>query len=402
MKTFQDSLEQTNKIGNYNKLNLYISLGELSGSNLLENCLPYIIENIVEKKYELVCWHGMGLAKSLPTLEMLKQESSLISHQVTSIAELDELAVQGYVSVVKNIQFFLKLWKKWKVLLDEAKELQDGGEDCKILLIDYPGFNLKIRKYAQKLGLKVIWLAPPQIWVWKSSRGKWLKDLDVGVLFKHELKSLRNCGAKTSLLGYPLFDFKGNAKIPYWNILENEESSKVLLVPGSREKVWKEQLPLWLKLCSKLEIEVKVWMSEAKQAELIKVMYPKLDVATSLVHSIRDAKCAICRPGTASLELALTGIPMVGFSILSFWKAKFYKLMIKDKRLLLANLLISEKGWEEVIFSNIESASIWLKEWYHSDQVNQKHLENLKKLRTHAFGVNKDLKSRWKSWLNKM
>ena len=54
MKTFQDSLEQTNKIGNYNKLNLYISLGELSGSNLLENCLPYIIENIVEKKYELV------------------------------------------------------------------------------------------------------------------------------------------------------------------------------------------------------------------------------------------------------------------------------------------------------------------------------------------------------------
>lgn len=395
-----ESLKVDVKHKSKSNLNLIVSLGELSGLNLFEHCIDYLLDDISKAGYSSINCIGMGLENSLIELELAEAKS--IKFQKTNLAKLDELAVQGYVGVFKDIQFFLKLWKKWKVILDEVKEQQNKGQDCQILLIDYPGFNIKILKYAQKLGLKVSWLAPPQIWAWKSKRGKLLKGLDVGVLFEHEMSSLKKCGANPSLLGYPLFYPKGDAKIPYWNILDHEYSKKVLLVPGSREKVWREQLPVWIELCELLGLEYKVWMSNESQAELIERMYPPLCVSHNLKDALQDSKCALCRPGTASLELALTGIPMAGFSILSFWKTKFYKLMIKDKRLLLANLLVSKKAWEEVIFSDVKSASDWLKEWYHSEQVNQNHLENLKLLRTRSFGVNKDLGSRWKQWLNKL
>jgi lipid-A-disaccharide synthase len=369
------------------KLNIYISLGEPSGLNLFKNCLPHLLD--IQQEYVNVNWRGMGLENS-----GLKPAQNL--------AKVEELAVQGYLSVIKKISFFRALLKKWELLLAEAKKLQDEGEECKILLIDYPGLNMKILKRAQKLGLRVSWLAPPQIWAWKSGRGKSLKNVNVGVLFEHELESLTKYKANAQLLGYPLFDATGKAKIPYWNLMEQENSQKVLLVPGSREAVWKEQLPLWLELCEKRGVEAKVWMSEPKQLDLIKKEFPNLEIAISLKQAIKGSKCALCRPGTASLELALTGIPMAGFSVLSFWKHKFYKVLIKDKRLLLANLLISKKAWLEVIFSDIENANFWFKEWYHSELNNKAHFENLNSLRKISFKVNVDINKRWKAWLKEI
>lgn len=301
--------------------------GDLHGSNLVRE---------LKKKDEqatLRCWGG----------DLMEEAGA------TVVKHYRDLAFMGFIEVIKNLSTILNNLKFCKADITAFKP------DV-IVLIDYPGFNLRIAKWAKEEGYKVIYYISPQVWAWKESRVKMIRNVVDKMLvilpFEKEFYETK-WDYKVDYVGHPLVqvvhDFQAK------NPPANEYSKPVIaLLPGSRKQELKVKLPVMLAASRAFP---QYQFVVAKAASLDEDFYQELLKEFPLVQSVKNktyallaqSTAALVTSGTATLETALFGVPQVVCYKGSPVSYAIAKRLLKIRYISLVNLIMDKPVVKELI-----------------------------------------------------
>jgi lipid-A-disaccharide synthase len=315
----------------------YLIAGEASG-DLLGSYLMKSIKRI-NATADFRCWGGDL---------MEAQGGEIIKHY-------KDLAFMGFWEVAKNLRTILINIKVCKIdiLLYEPDV---------IILIDYPGFNLRIAEFAKEQNIKVVYYVSPQVWAWKKNRVHKIKrDVDTLITilpFEKDFYAQHNYEAL--YVGHPLLDviddeMQTNVETRHATSLRNDDRPIIAILPGSRRQELKKMLPVLVQMAEQFP-QYQFVMSKVKWQPLSLYQSYIKDKPIALVEGntyslLRHATAAIVTSGTATLETALWNVPQVVCykgSILSYLIAK----MVVGKHLKyisLVNLILDKHAVTELI-----------------------------------------------------
>jgi lipid-A-disaccharide synthase len=251
------------------------------------------------------------------------------------VARFESMAVNGFFDVLKKISklFFIK--RKLKRIL--------RSKNCKALIcIDYPGMNLSLMKLAKKINKPVFYIAPPKIWAWKKYRGKYFRNVDVGVFFDFEKEIYEKFEAHATIIEHPCFSNR--------NLCEDFKG-KVLFLPGSRMGQVKRNLPKYMEMASKHENAVFVASRREILVLLCKELAGKFPVVLKPADvSFAGASAAVCMPGTVASEAVADGVPTTAVAVVDLLTLAIGKLFLKTKYLTLPNIILQKEVVPEHLF----------------------------------------------------
>jgi lipid-A-disaccharide synthase len=250
------------------------------------------------------------------------------SEGLKPVANFEDMAVNGFLDVLKKFPklFFIKR-KLSKIL---------RSKNCKALIcIDYPGMNLSLMRLAKKINKPVFYIAPPKIWAWKRYRGKYFKNVDVGVFFDFEKEVYEKFGARTTIIEHPCFSNRNSCE---------EFKGKVLFLPGSRMGQVKRNLPKYMEMASEHENAMFVAPRKEILDFLSKELAGKFPVFLKPADaSFAGANAAVCMPGTAALEAFVAGVPTTAVAVVDLLTYAIGKLFLKTKYLTLPNIILQRE-----------------------------------------------------------
>ena len=305
--------------------------------------------------------HGSNLIKALKRLSPglqcrvwggdLMQEAGgqLVKHY-------RDLAFMGFVEVVKNLRTILGNIAFCK------RDILDFQPDA-LVLIDYPGFNLRIAKWARRQGLKVIYYISPQIWAWHTSRVHDIRrDVDkMLVILPFEQDFYRKYGVETEFVGHPLLDaIRADEALLQ---REHPERPVIALLPGSRKQEVQRILPVMLDTAKEFPgYEFVV----AGASSLPDAFYQPFFEGFSSVKLMRGqtyallrlATAALVKSGTSTLETALIGTPKVvcyAGNPVSYFIAR---RLVKVKYISLVNLIMDAPLVKELIQNDLTKENL--------------------------------------------
>lgn len=270
---------------------------------------------------------------------------------VDVINHLANFGVTGITEVLRHFKTIKEAFKLIKAHLNETKPQI-------LLLIDYPGFNLRLAKYAkEKLNLKIIYYISPQIWAWKANRINTIKKyIDVmAVILPFEKTIYERNKVTAYFVGHPLVE-KLNTIQPYEKIRVNLnlplDKKIIALLPGSRIQEIERHLPIMLRAAQDLikqhtNLHFVLPIALTIEPKIIEQYTTKTDLPLSLIRGdaqnvIKSADCVIVASGTASLECALLEKPMCIIYKASFITYLAATIFIRVKYLGLCNLLLQK------------------------------------------------------------
>lgn len=315
--------------------------GDLHGSNLIREIKK--LDNIADIR----CWGGDLMQRA---------GGDLVKHY-------RDLAFMGFIEVVKNIGTIIKNLKFCK--LDILRYKPDV-----IVLIDYPGFNLRIAEWAKKKSILVIYYISPQIWAWKESRVKQIKkNVDkMLVILPFEKEFYWKRSYDVEYVGHPLADvvdsaLKDVALLPGTQLSPLNENNIIALLPGSRSQEVTKKLPVMLEVSKDFPDHRFII---AKATSLDDAFYEKFMESYKNVRSIRNrtyelllqAKAALVTSGTATLETALFGVPQVVCYKGSNLSYQIAKRLVKVKYISLVNLIMNKEVVKELIQDEMNVANV--------------------------------------------
>lgn len=282
-----------------------------------------------------------------------------------SLVDYETLPVSGFGDVLPK---YLRLRQSYDIL---QKALEDS-RCLGLVAIDYPGFNMKLVRLAGQLNKPSLYVAPPQVWAWKAKRAKILASIPktkLAVFFEFEKDPYQREGGKVSLLQHPFVEVsKFAAKKQTDSTVANELRKKtILLLPGSREKQALRNVPVLLKIAEcvpsqnftvvaarsrllpKIQESVRRYFKGRAPAWLQIVTAPADGIERSLLY--RNSKSAITAPGTATLELALSGCPFIVCTKPDSLTYCLGKRFVKTQNFALPNIILQERVYAEFIQS---------------------------------------------------
>jgi lipid-A-disaccharide synthase len=231
---------------------------------------------------------------------------------VELVEHAERLAVMGFVEVLKHIPLHYRL----------ARELEQrirSGRVALVVLIDYPGFNMKIAAAARAARVPVLYYITPQVWAWGAKR---LRELartitKAAVILPFEEALLREHGIDATFVGHPLLDrartLPGRAEAR--RTLSVGDSDRLLaLFPGSRAQEIARHLEPFVATARALQRRdpaLKVVVSAAPHVEIAPERCPYPLVHSASFSVLRAADAAMCKSGTTTLEAAVAGCPLV-------------------------------------------------------------------------------------------
>ncbi len=293
------------------------SSGDLHGSNLM---------HAIKQKDPNAEFLGFGGDR------MENQGCKLIKHA-------NDLSFMGFAEVAMNIR---SIFDNFSL----AKEGMKAFQPDRVILIDYPGFNLRMAKFAKEEGFHVSYYIAPQVWAWKAGRTKQLKAYcdQVLVILPFEESFLRNHGVDAEFVGHPLIDALEN---DLTQALDQEVD--LALLPGSRKQELKRILPVMLEAVESEGLRAHI----AQAPGMNPSSYPNLG-SNSLVKAgtyalLRSSRRALVTSGTATLETALLGIPQAVCYKTSPVSYAIGKRLVKVKYISLVNLIFDKEVLPEYI-----------------------------------------------------
>ncbi|MBP5562096.1 MAG: lipid-A-disaccharide synthase [Muribaculaceae bacterium] len=281
-----------------------------------------------------------------------------------------DMAYMGFVDVIKHLRPILGFMRT-------AKRALASNPPAVLILIDYPSFNLKMARYAHdKLHLPVHYFISPKVWAWKQWRVKSIKrwvDRMYSIL-PFEVEFYRQHDYDVDYVGNPTVNEVKEALAAMgtredFATTHGLDSRPILvLVPGSRKKEIRDNLPVMLSVAAHHpEVQAVIAGAPSIDESLYRQVMgeyrvPVLrDVTFSLVH---HAAAALVTSGTATLETALLGTPQVAMFRMngSKWVYRFYSRLIKGKYVTLPNLILDADAIPELLLHhcNEENVDSWL------------------------------------------
>jgi len=309
--------------------------------------------------------HGESLSRALkkldPSIRITGIGGPLMRKAgVETFADLTPYAVIGFIEVLKH---FLVFQKAFNLTLDKIKQTRPDA----VILIDYPGFNLRLAKMIKKTTpkVRVIYYISPQVWAWGKKRIKLIEKVvdKMLVVFKFEETLYRNFGVDVEFIGHPLLEKIKTIsnKKSLLDELGCQEADKLLcLLPGSRNQEVKRILPVMLRAADGLikkipKVKFLLIKSENISRDLInKILeqYPQLEmkiIDNRPYDFINICSFAWVCSGTATLETAILEIPMAVIYKISFFTWLISKLLIKLPYIGLVNVVAGKKIVPELI-----------------------------------------------------
>ncbi len=312
----------------------YIIAGEASGDLHAANLMKAI--RAVDEQAHFRFWGGDLMAE---------QGGKPVKHY-------RDLAFMGFVEVAANLRTILKNIACCKTdLLDYHPDL--------LILVDYPGFNLRIARFAAKKGIRVVYYISPQLWAWKQSRVHSIKkSVDkMLVILPFEKDFYARFGMDVDFVGHPLLDaLAAEENVDRKTFLAKnglDERPVVALLPGSRKQEVSRMMEIMLGVTGRFPGHQFV---VAAVGSLPVSFYEKL-IAGRPVKVLRDqthallkhAEAALVTSGTATLETALMGVPEVVCYKGNRLSYEIAKRIIHVKYISLVNLIMDREVVKELI-----------------------------------------------------
>src|SRR5205085_1530027 len=223
----------------------------------------------------------------------------------------EEMGIVGLFNVLRQYSKFRKIFDD--VVEALAVEKPDG-----VMLVDYPGFNLRLARKCRELGLRVVYYISPQVWAWRQGRVREIEKVvdRMIVLFPFEEEFYAKHRVPVTYVGHPLIDELAGVRRAEG---PPHEPLRIALLPGSRKSEVSALLPAMLDAVSVLqrEREVDAWIVRAptiSSAELLDQMRRGDTIVRNEPHgaeSIAAADVALSSSGTATLECAVVGTPVI-------------------------------------------------------------------------------------------
>lgn len=273
-----------------------------------------------------------------------------------------DLAFMGFAEVVKHLP---EIFRNFRLC---RSEIQAFRPDV-VILIDYPGFNLRMARWLREKGYKVVYYISPQVWAWKSSRVKQIHayvDLLL-VILPFETAFFGTYGVTAHFVGHPLLEAVPDHKAVReedWKIQNGipAERPLIALLPGSRRQEIGKILPIQLRLAERLpEFDFVVAGAPSQPRafydEIIDQTLVRLPDARSRVHWIQGhtydllqaASGAVVTSGTATLETGLFAVPQVVVYKGSALSYRIARMLVKIPYISLVNLILDQPFVEELI-----------------------------------------------------
>ena len=278
----------------------------------------------------------------------------LIAEGIELAKHIKDTAFMGLWDVLKNLRTI-------KSNLDFCKQdILDFKPDA-IILVDYPGFNLKIAQFVKQESIKVFYYIPPKLWAWNKGRiSKIRKHVDeLLVIFPFEVEFYKKNGIKVTYVGNPLLDEikKGNFKLTY-----QAKKPIIALLPGSRKQEIDRILPQMLKVVNgfptyQFIIAGTNSFSKEYYQSFIKTQNVGL-VFDETYGLLFNATAALVTSGTATLETALFNVPQVVCYKTNWITYILAKNLIRIKYLSLVNILMDKLVINELIQSDLHQQNL--------------------------------------------
>tara|TARA_Y100000590_G_scaffold465099_1_gene636351 strand:- start:11719 stop:12837 length:1119 start_codon:yes stop_codon:yes gene_type:complete len=327
--------------------------------------------------------HGAALVDQMknrdPTLSFFGVGGDELSSAGMEIVEhADRMAVMGFFEVVFYYRFLRGTFQR---ILGEI----DNRKPARAILIDYPGFNLKLAKKLKERGIPVTYYISPQLWAWKEGRISVIRDCvdQMICIFPFEAQWYKERGVQAQFVGHPFMDVE-EAVLSQKEFVDKHglksEKPIVALMPGSRQQEVDRHLDLMLKAFEMLQksFDVKGIIGKAKSVTLSSSLPNGVFVETEAPEcALMYSTVGMVSSGTISLQAALYGIPSVvvyKMNQISWWIAKGVS---RVKHVSMTNLIAGKKVFPELLQNDatVDTISAELGNWLN----NEKNCENTKR-----------------------
>jgi lipid-A-disaccharide synthase len=299
-----------------------------------------------------------GLRRRLPELELRGIGGPrMLAAGLEPLFPIAELQVHGLLELIPHLpRLYRTLWALERTL--------DEWRPDALLTIDYPGFNLKLARAARKRGIRVIHYCSPQVWAWRRGRIRTLAeavDLIV-VLFPFEAPLYKQVGLEAPFLGHPLVGQQaGDAEVEALRarLAAPAGLPVVALMPGSRPSELRRHLPVLLAAARRNEaagyralyvVPVAPSLDAAQvEAQVQGAGLPVRVLADAFLPLLRIAELAVVASGTATLQVAMAGVPFLAIYRVAPLTAWLARRIAYVKQLCIVNILAGHEVVPELL-----------------------------------------------------
>lgn len=306
--------------------------------------------------------HGSNLIRSVQQLDPaasirawggdLMQEAG-----ATVVKHYRELAFMGFVEVIRNLPAIMANLRFCK------KDISAFKPDV-LVLVDYPGFNMRIAKWAKQQGMRVVYYISPQIWAWKEGRVHAIKKYvdRMLVILPFEAAFYQKWQYPAKYVGHPLVEVVDKSlQAPVTNKLS--ERPIIALLPGSRKQEIMIKLPIMLSVCKYFPdyqfIVAKAPAQDDALYEMLMKDHGNVSAVSGQTYQLlRQSTAAMVTSGTATLETALFAVPEVVCYKGSSISYQIGKRLIKVKYISLVNLIMDKPVVKELIQDELNTDNL--------------------------------------------
>ena len=334
--------------------------------------------------------HGAALMREMKAIESSIVFTgiggdNMIAEGLKPVQHIKDMAFLGFTEVVKHLPFIISVQKQLLKLVNEKKIK-------KVILIDYPGFNLSIAKKLKKLGVTIFYYIAPQIWAWGKRRIKKIKKYidKMIVVFPFEKDFYTNAGVAVEYVGHPIIDrlasFQFESRESFYANYKLDTAKDILLVmPGSRKheisKIFPEVIKAASELTKRYNLQVVVACSENidKNAFDSYRAYEFKVIRNESYNLLKLSKFGIIKSGTSTMEAALIGIPFVVVYSTSAITYLIGKLLVKLSSIAMPNIIAGRTIIKEFIQNNLTSEKLtkYIDEFISNKEQEVKFLRDL-------------------------
>ncbi len=312
--------------------------GDLYGSNLVKEL------KLKDSNADIRAWGG----------DLIQEEG------VDLVKHYKDHNYMGFLEVIRNLGTILKNIAFCK------KDIKEFNPDA-LILIDFPGFNLRIAKYFYQYSFPVLYYIAPQVWAWKENRVEAIKKYvdRLYVILPFEMEFLKKHGIESNYMGHPLLEhvlnFKKNLSLSKKEFLAKHnldvEKPIISLIPGSRKQEIEKKLPFMLEAVSTYTKEFNIVIAGMKN---FKDLYGEISSNSNVkviykdtYNLLNNSNRALVTSGTATLETAFFNVPQIVCYKTSWLSYVIAKSLVKIKYISLVNLIMDKEVVKELIQNNL-------------------------------------------------
>tara|TARA_Y100000385_G_C13102896_1_gene645693 strand:- start:1207 stop:2349 length:1143 start_codon:yes stop_codon:yes gene_type:complete len=327
-------------------------------------------------KYYIIAGEASGDLHASNIIKQIKTQDSNAEFRGWG-GDLMEIEGVCLVKHYKNHNYmgFWEVIKHLKTILSNLnfckKDIIEYSPDA-LILVDFPGFNLRIAKHFSSSSIPVLYYIAPQVWAWKEGRVVQIKKFitQLYVILPFERDFFKKHGIEVNYVGHPLVDHvsnfiesKATNKKDFLNKYAYDQKPIIALLPGSRRQEILKKLPIMINAAKKFSDKYCLVIAGIKDFKEDYTTLTKKDKNISVIYNdtynlLNNAYAALVTSGTATLETALFNVPQVVCYKTSWISYKIAKALVKIKYISLVNLILDKESVKELIQSDLNEKKL--------------------------------------------